>query len=413
MAGHRLRGVLLTTDPGLRDTIQAYSRANPGSLALTLELSLGLAEFSGAQFQAVRQAAPAVVLLDVDQEPELGINLAHDLSLASDDLVLVAIGRELSSELLLRAMRAGVAEYLVKPVTPAGLSDALDRLRPRLSPALESSGSLGRCYAFFSAKGGSGASTAATNVAVELQRITGRRTLLIDLDAELGEISLLLGVQPKFNFVDLVQNFHRMDANLLGSYIEQHPSGVHLLSAPFHPDRASTVSEDQVRQIVMYLKGQYDYVIVDTSKTFSPVTLAAFEQADEVFLIATVDLPSLRNIQRTLPLLERMMPEGKKQLHLVINRYNPNNEITTRDVERSLSLPVFGTLANDYETLIRSVNAGRPAVLSSPRSPYVRDVRQLASRLAGVQVEATSPSGLFKVFRRGKDSSQKGGTSSA
>jgi Flp pilus assembly CpaE family ATPase len=133
-----------------------------------------------------------------------------------------------SSDLLLQAIRAGLAEFLVKPLSPEALSEALARLQPRMRLEHEdTTGSLARTVAFFSAKGGSGASTAVTNLAIELHRITGKRTLLVDLDAELGEISLLLGTQPQFNFTDLIQNLHRMDANLLGSYIEQHSSGVH------------------------------------------------------------------------------------------------------------------------------------------------------------------------------------------
>jgi pilus assembly protein CpaE len=222
----------------------------------------------------------------------------------------------------------------------------------------------------------------ATNLAIEVHRRTRKKTLLVDLDPELGEISLHLGVQPQFNFVDLVQNFHRMDTGLLSSYIEQHQSGVHLLSAPYHPDRAAAVSEDQVRQILAYLKTQYDYVFVD-AKSFGPATLAAFEQSTDVFLVATVDLPSLRNIQRGLPLIRRVMPRGDEQIRLVINRYNPNDEITLKDVQKSLELPVYATLANDYEAVITSINSGKPVVLQVGKSPVARDLKALAGRLAG------------------------------
>jgi pilus assembly protein CpaE len=75
---------------------------------------------------------------------------------------------------------------------------------------------------FFSAKGGSGSTTVATNLAIHLHQLTGKKVLLVDLDLELGEIALFLGVQPRFNLVDLVRNFHRMDEELLASYIEQH-----------------------------------------------------------------------------------------------------------------------------------------------------------------------------------------------
>ncbi|HET9293194.1 MAG TPA: hypothetical protein VFO06_02805, partial [Gemmatimonadales bacterium] len=225
-------------------------------------------------------------------------------------------------------------------------------------------------------------------------------------DAELGEISLLLGVQPKFNFVDLVQNFHRMDSGLLASYIERHESGVHLLSAPYHPDRAAMVSEDQIRKILRYLKGQYEYIVVDTSKSFAPTSLAAFEQADQVFLVATVDLPNLRNIQRALPLIRRVMPHPTEQVRLIVNRYQEDQEIPLSDVERTLGLPVFCTLGNDYEAVIRSINSGRPVILNG-KSVFSRDVKRLVQLIIGrAQKDEMSSSLIHRItsaFRTPKE----------
>ncbi|HEX6862953.1 MAG TPA: AAA family ATPase, partial [Thermoanaerobaculia bacterium] len=297
---------------------------------------------------------------------------------------VVAFGPTASAELLLAAMRAGVLEYLPKPVDEAALLEATDRVRPRLAPLVAASHGHedGKILALFSPKGGSGSTTLAVNLAIDLHRVTHRRVLLVDLDAELGEISLLLGVQPKFNFVDLVQNYHRMDSGLLASYIERHDSGVHLLSAPYHPDRAALVSEEQIRKILRYLKGQYDYIVVDTSKSFAPTSLAAFEQADQVFLVATVDLPNLRNVQRALPLIRRVMPRPTEQIRLVVNRYQEDQEIPLKDVERTLGLPVFCTLGNDYESVIRSINSGRPVILNG-KSVYSRDVKRMTQLILG------------------------------
>jgi pilus assembly protein CpaE len=251
------------------------------------------------------------------------------------------------------------------------------------------------------------------NLAIGISRATSKRVLVVDLDAELGELSLLFGIQPEFNLVDLVQNFHRIDAELLSSYIEQHSSGVHVLSAPFHPERAAGMSAEAVRQVLGYLRRQYDWVLLDTSKSFSPETLAAFEQCDDVFMIATVDLPSLRNIQRGLPMLRRIMPRGLEQVHLIINRFDSKTEITIKDVERTLDLKVYGTIANDYESVMRSINSGKPLVIHAPRSAAARDIHALAERItAGARKSpATAPGLLTRLFRvPGKAEPPKGGS---
>jgi len=408
-----VRAVLITQDKNVREAVAGYTR-NGGSFALALDLDVSLAGFTGPQFKVVEQSAPALVLMDFDGAPELGVSLARDLTRASPQLVPVGIGAPLSSEQLLQAMRAGLTEYLVKPVSAEALNDAVERLRPRIQPEGEEPQVVARTLAFFSAKGGSGCSTVVTNLAIELRRITNKRTLVMDLDAELGEISLLFGIQPQFNLVDLVQNFHRIDSELLGSYIEQHESGVHVLSAPYHPERAAVIGAQELRQVLMYLRGQYDTVLLDTSKSFSPESMAALEQCDEVYIVATVDLPSLRNIQRALPLLRRVMPRGIEQVQLVINRYDPEDEISLKDVERSLNMKVFSTIANDYDSVIRSINSGKPALLSAPKSAYARDIQLLASKIAsaGSTGSRETPTGILaRLFRAPGKSAPNAGKS--
>jgi pilus assembly protein CpaE len=228
----------------------------------------------------------------------------------------------------------------------------------------------------------------------------------VDLDLELGEIALLLGVQPRFNFVDMVQNFHRMDADLLASYIERHGSGVHLLSAPYHPEKAEVVTGDEIRRILQFLRKHYDYLVVDTSKSFSPATLAALEQSELAFVITNVDLASLRNLQRGLPLLKRMLGRGESHMRLVVNRYHPDNDISLDDVQRTLGMSVYGTLCNDYEGISRSISSGTPIVLNG-NSKFSRDMKTLGVAVTGLRdknggrgrLRALSAP-LSKLFRR-------------
>jgi pilus assembly protein CpaE len=308
---------------------------------------------------------------------------------------------------LMAAMRAGITEYLPKPVTPEALLPVVERMERKLGMATAGAErEPGKVLAFFSAKGGSGTTTVATNLAIHLQQLTGKKTLLVDLDLELGEIALLLGVQPRFNLVDLVRNFHRMDAELMASYIEQHSSGVHLLSAPYTSDKVEAVTGEQIRAILQFLREHYDYVVVDTPKSFSPATLAAFEQADELYVVSTVDLPSLRSIKRTIPLLDRITGgHMKERVRLVINRHDSRaNEITLEEVERTLGMKVFWKLANDYEAVIHSINAGEPLILNGGASrPFAKDVKALGAELTGLGAIANGKRegffGISKLFR--------------
>jgi pilus assembly protein CpaE len=405
MSGRTLRAVVITPDAALRETVQEFSRNPRNRITVTLDLSLGFEQFSSQQVKAVRQSAPALVFLDLESDQRLGLSLAAHLAGMSSDLLVVAVGPALSADVLLEAMRSGVSEFLPKPVDAEALAEAVARLRPRLGAESEGAEGLGQVHAVFGAKGGVGSSLVATNVAIEARRALGQRVLLLDLDPELGDLSLMLGMKPELNFVDLIQDVHRMEAGILRSYIGSHDSGVHLLAAPYHPDPTALVAGDQVRKILLHLRRQYDHVFVGTPKSFGATTLPVFEVADDVLLVATLDLPSLRNIQRTLPLLERVLPRGREQLRLVINRYDPDQELTPKDVERSLGLPVYATLSEDVEAVMRSLTAAKPLALDG-RSAFARDVKALVGRLLQVdapgKADRPSVSGLFARLNLGR-----------
>jgi len=196
-----------------------------------------------------------------------------------------------------------------------------------------------------------------------------------------------LGIKPRYSFLDFVENFRRMDAGLLASYIDHHPSGVDLLSAPVEPEKAESVTAEHIRRILVFLRQHYDYIVVDTPRSFAPTTLAVFEQADLLFLVSVADLPSLRNIQRGIPTFKRVLTKGEEQVRLILNRYDPRDTITVQDVERSLGIKVFWKISNDYDAVTSSVTAGRPIVLNGG-SPYTRDLAGLAAQVTGVPTGA-------------------------
>jgi pilus assembly protein CpaE len=191
-----------------------------------------------------------------------------------------------------------------------------------------------------------------------------------------------MGVKPRFHLVDLLRNFHRIDEDLLASYIERHESGVHVLSAPFDPDVGRAVTAEEIASILDYLRTQYDFVVVDTSKSLAPPALAALRPADLIFLVTNLDLCSLRNFQRTLPILRDIAGAEGKRLRLIVNRYVKNGLLSLDDLESTVGLPVHRTLSNDFQSVIESLSTGKPLVLNN-NSLYARELRELAAQIAG------------------------------
>jgi pilus assembly protein CpaE len=410
---NHIPAALISTDAAFRATVRTVLNS-AGGFTLAAEVNVPFVQVADAELKQLRDAQPELLVIDLADDPAVGLKLAQFLADQRPEQRLIAAGPELSPELLMAAMRAGITEYLPKPVAPEALAEALRRTERKLGRANGAAArEPGTVLSLFSAKGGSGSTTVATNLAIHLRQLTGKRTLLVDLDLELGEVALFLGAQPRFNLVDLVRNFHRMDAELLASYIEEHASGVHLLSAPYQPERVEAVSAEQIRTILGFLRQHYDYVVVDTPKTFTPATLATFEAADRIYLVTAVDLPSLRNIKRFAPLLDRITGGHlKEKVRLVVNRHDASaTEISDAEVERTLGLPIHWRVANDYESVIRSINAGIPLLLDGKASAVARDLRALGAEIAGLAPVAGNGrvrlSGLKRLFRPSREAAHE------
>jgi len=398
-----IKSAVISTDADLRAMLRQVigDESEETGLRIGLEVPVPFTEIDDARLEQLRQLDPELIFLDLEDDPVMGLKFAQFLGEGAPGRRIIGVGPPLAPELLLQAMQAGISEYLQKPLSEEDVQDAIDRLSRKFGRKSEvRRRDPAKLLAIFSPKGGTGSTCVATNIAVALHLVTRKKVLLVDLDLELGETALLLGVEPRFSFVDLVRNFHRVDAGLLASYIERHESGVELLSAPFHPAKAETVTGDQIRQILHFLKQHYDYIVVDTSKSFSPPTLATFEQADHVFLITNVDLPSLRNITRCLPLLERMgSVKGEDWLRLVVNRYQTSDPISLKEIEKTLGLPVYWTLGNDFESVMNSINSGKPVVMTD-KSVFARDLKSLVTTMTGITPEQADGDGLFSGIRR-------------
>jgi pilus assembly protein CpaE len=384
------RAALISSDSSFVSQVKQLLTGPERPVSLELELNSPLYQFGEQQVQALRAVSPELIILDLEESQDLGIQLAQYLVELNPAQLFIATGPVLSSEQLMLAMRAGVSDYLPKPVALDDLRAAITRLAHKLRKADgDKQRPPGKIFTFFSPKGGGGSTSLATNLAIMIHRSTKMKTLLVDLDLELGESALMLGIQPRFSFVDFVDNFRRMDAGLLASYIDHHPSGLDLLSAPVEPGKAESVTAEQIRRILAFLRQHYDYIVVDVPRSFAPTTLAVFEQADLLFLVTVADLASLRNIQRGIPLFKRVLTKGEEQVRLILNRYDPRDTISVEDVQRSLGLRVFWTVSNDYEAVTGSVTAGKPIVMNGG-SPYTRDVAGLAAQVTGVRQDVGS-----------------------
>lgn len=399
---------LITSDEHVRALFQD-DRVR-GQLDVVMEVAGPLASFGPDRREELTQRDPGLVFLDLEDEAGIGCRLAQSIAIGLPPRRIVAVGPMQPPEFLMQAMQSGISEYLTKPVSGETVAAAIDRARLVLAPRSSSKPRTGQLISFFGPRGGTGATTVATNLGIELHRSTGSRTVIVDLNLELGELAVFLGLEPRYHVVDVANSLHRMDEGLLGSFIEKHPSGVSVLAAPYHPGMADDVSVEQIGRILTLLRGHFDHILVDGLKTLTPRTLRAFELSNEIFVIIQQDVLSVQGIQRCQPLFQRLQHSGHT-FRLLVNRYDPHHEITIHDLEQSLEMEVFWTLPNDYESVAHSINTGKPLTMASGSS-FARDLEGLAAQISGSTTTQLEFRGrLGGVFGRLRD--RLGGGSSA
>jgi pilus assembly protein CpaE len=241
-------------------------------------------------------------------------------------------------------------------------------------------------------------------VATNLAAATAARTVLVDLNLQAGDLPLFLGLDPKYSFADMAENRNRLDDALIGSFVTPYSSNLSLLAAPKEADSADEIEPEHVFEVLQRLRESYEYVVLDPQHTFDSITLAALDQADEIVLVLTLDIPAIRSTQRALEIFDRL-GYSRQKVRIVVNRWSKQIDLDLRQVEKFLGEPVIGFIPSDYQTAVTSINLGQPLVQSDAGSKIAIEIKRIAHTLASGAVpiqENQSPRPAFwkSLFKR-------------
>ncbi|MEP6961028.1 MAG: hypothetical protein ABI995_03060 [Acidobacteriota bacterium] len=320
------------------------------------------------------------VLIDLESDTEVALALVEDLSGRNAALTAMVYTRLEDPNLLVRSMQAGARALLQEPISLEALTGAVVRASARRN-AGERRKTGGKTLVFCSVKGGAGASTIAANFAVSLAAQSGQKVALVDLNFELGDLAVLLNVSPKFSVVDAIESAARMDWDFLSGLMVSHKSGVSLLAAPDDfAQREFCYQPPVIRQMIRLLEGQFAYVVVDTAANRG-LSSEMLSEAEAVYLVSQVDIPSLRHAQRLAAHLTTMV-ENRDQVQIVLNRYDARrSSIGADEIEKALQLPIAWRVPNDYDAVREAANTG---LLNAVQSSTVgRAVAQMAKAACG------------------------------
>jgi pilus assembly protein CpaE len=342
--------------------------------------------------ERLERMRPDVILLDIKS---LSMPLEQAVTMlksAVADPMIIALHTSADADTILNSLRAGVNEYLYPPLHD-NLRKALERRSADRSRRRDGNKAGGRSFAFVSAKGGCGATTLACHVAVELGRMN-QKVLLADLDLDAGMIGFLTKTKGTYSMLDAVNNLHRLDHSYWKALVSNGIPGVEIMPAPVSLASRQAPRDENVQQVLAFVRPYYDWTLVDLGRSLSRLTMAALEEIDETCLVTTLEVPALHQAKL---IVQTLLDGGygKNRVKLILNRVPKRLDITPAELEKMLGLPIFAMVANDYPELYESYAEGR---LLSRNSSLGRHMVKLASKLSGVEEEKTPSRGLRALF---------------
>ena len=358
------------------------------------------------------EIADDTVVLGPSIDQISALALTESLRVSRPTLGVVLVRRRIDTTVLSEALRSGVRE-VVEERDLAGVHAAVRRSR-ELTAALRSGPGhggeavpaerRGRVVTVFSAKGGCGKTTLSTNLAAALADGGRREVCLVDLDLAFGDVAIALQLFPTHTIADAVPLGDTLDFTGLHALLTPHSPGLTCLVAPVDPGSASSIPAELVGRILNLLRDHFDYVIIDTPPAFDDQVLAAFDVSDVVALIATLDIPALKNLKLTLETLE-LLNYPRDRWKVVLNRADSKVGLAAREVEKTIKTTIASQIPSSRE-VPAAINRGVPIVLDQPRHSVSQAIRSFAERY--IVVASTSTANIPPELRSDRRTSGGG-----
>jgi pilus assembly protein CpaE len=345
-----------------------------------------------AFLEKLERIRPDAILIDLARSKEPYEELIAQVKGTSASPMVVALHQSAEPEMILSVIHAGADEYLYPPFS-VNLGKALERMSGRSKQRQSLSSNAGKILGFFSAKGGCGATTIACHMAVELSRQTSQEVLLADFDLDAGLVGFLMKSKSHYSILDAMSNTHRLDASYWRALISNGMPRLQVIRAPGATTLREEPKREDVQTVLRFVRFQYDWTIVDLGRGLNPSVVNALEELDEAFLITTLDVPALHQVQQVL---RNLLDSGYSQnrVRLILNRVSKSPDVMPGELEGLLGIPVYAMLPDEYGSIYEAYAEGQ---LVPANTNLGRQFSRMAAMIAGIQEQSGKKK--FSIFR--------------
>jgi pilus assembly protein CpaE len=323
-----------------------------------------------------------LVIVGPDAPMSVAVDVASKYRLNRPPLGVILIRRRVDVQTLAEALRAGIREVVVADDAEALLgackrSTSVSR-QQRHAEESSTEGAKGKVIMVFSAKGGCGKTTIASNLADAIALLDVGRVCLVDFNLEFGDIAIALQIDPVRTISDALGMQGGLDKHGVASMVIPYKDRLDVLLAPTMPADAEFIQAPLAGEVLRLLSEVYDYVIIDSPPAFSDITLKCFDIADSYILLTTLDMLALKNFKLTLDTLSAL-GYPRSRWNVVLNRSDSRVGLTAEDMERTIGLPIVTKLPSTKD-VPASINRGTTLVSENRRHPFSRAIMTLAEQ---------------------------------
>jgi pilus assembly protein CpaE len=335
------------------------------------------------------------IVLGASVDLEAAASLADTLRVTRPTISVILIRRRVDTRVLAEALRSGMRE-VVEERDLTGLGAAVSRAREvwlALSggSTTATEGSRGRLITVFSPKGGVGKTTLAVNLSLALAQGGTKNVCVVDLDLAFGDVAITLQVFPARTIADAVHLESGLDFHVVEPLLTNYHDQLSALVAPVQPDAKDSIPPSLVGRILNLLKQQFDFVVVDTSPAFDEFVLQAFDETDDLLLVTTLDVPTLKNVKVAVETLD-LLNFPKPRRHLVLNRADDKVGLTADKVESTLGMTIAAAIPTSTQ-VAHATNSGEPILLAAPKHQVSQALNKLAATLSGSRATTAAATG--------------------
>lgn len=337
-------------------------------------------DYSEAYKKIANYQGKSILLADLSSYKQQKLELILKVTKECKSCKVLALSDNPSVDLIIEIMRAGAKEFVPIPIIKSEFFESVNKLLSEFNETKKTNNC--KIISVFSNKGGIGKTSLATNLALELSKITKENIALIDLNFQMGDITTFLDLKPSFNISYMLENLDKINETFLLSTLERYKkTSLYVLADPPYFKQADNIQPRQITKLFNTLKETFSYIIVDAEASFEGKNIAALDNSDLVLLVSVANLPALRNTQRCLELFEKLGYD-KEKVKIIINRYMENDEIKEADVEKVLSKKIYWKIPNNYFAIMTAINKGIPVSEINDSTNIARSYKNLAQYIS-------------------------------